>query len=395
MGREKRLVDIEFLRAVAILYTLAAHLPVIMMGSQITAFEGHFYLGSGVDLFFVISGFVITRSFLAHFGGAVPHGNLLQIALPFWTRRLFRIFPAAWFWLGASLFAVAFLNRSGNFGVLRDVWGDARAGFLQFANLHMWQCYDLKTAVCANGGVPDGQYWTLSLEEQFYLLFPIVMVLTPRRALVWVLLGVAAVQILSAPTGFWLWFRSDGFVVGVLLGLASEHPFYSRLAPAFLADRRARWAAFVVLGFAIGWLPTSSIWLPHGMLTLACGLWVFIASFGKGYAIPTHALHSIWMWFGSRSYSLYLCHFCAYCAANEFLFRIGWLYYPSFENIRTLPGIPHTLFVAGCFLYVFTEATYRLIETPLRRRGYHVAALIEGHFADTTMGKLAPARRMG
>lgn len=368
----RRIDEIEFLRAVAIIYTMVAHATVLFgwYGAAIDGFQRSFNLGSGVDLFFVISGFVITRSFLRR--PARERGGFGSAAFPFWIRRAFRILPAAWFWLAFSLIGAAHFYTIGVYTNYAAVYSDARAAFFQVANFHGWFC-GLNMAVCADGGIPNGIYWTLSLEEQFYFLFPLTMLLLPRKFLVPVLATVALAQMsLVRTSGILVLIRCDGLIVGVLLALASELPAYQKFEPRFLARPALRLTFFYAMLIGIAFFSAQNFQPTargHGLALAAVigGLWVFVASFDKGYAFPKSQLDPILMWIGSRSYALYLCHFSAYCVTQEMWFRLGRLGLSSTANFRYSIS-------AAVLLFVFAEGTYRYIEMPFRRMGYRVAA---------------------
>jgi peptidoglycan/LPS O-acetylase OafA/YrhL len=383
-----RIDDIEFLRAMAILLVLVAHLPALLgwYGVTITELQKTLVFGHGVDLFFAISGFVIARSFLSRHD-LDERQSLAEVGAPFWIRRIFRIFPAAWFWLLFSLFATVFLNRSGAFGTFAPNFADALAAFLQVANFHALAC-EAKQSICAAGGVPNGIYWTLSLEEQFYMVFPFVMVWLPRRWIVPVLVVAAALQ-MFLPRNALVWItHSDGLISGVLLAIASQHPLYRLLEPRFLANPFYKWVAFIV--FTIGLLtikaPALSI-VPfnYGLLTIFLALWLFVATFGKGYAIPATPFRPVLMWIGTRSYALYLCHFSAFALTREIW--DGPTHDASHNVKYILTGV--------ALLYLFAEGTYRFIERPLQRRGHALADQIALRLQAARESKLkAPAAEL-
>ena len=90
--------DIEILRAFAILYTVVLHLSVLLpANSPPLLFLDHMDLGVGVDLFLVISGFVITGSVMDSASRAGTTRRPLMLA--FWIKRIFRLLPAAWTWV--------------------------------------------------------------------------------------------------------------------------------------------------------------------------------------------------------------------------------------------------------------------------------------------------------
>src|SRR5262249_6765248 len=118
-------------------------------------------LWGGVDLFFAISGFVIASSLLRQ----PRHRSFSEFALPFYVRRIFRIWPAALLWLLVPLLASRYFNTSGAFGHTRTLIGESIAASLQVANVYFGLCQCGKEYV----------YWSLSLEEQFYILFPLLL----------------------------------------------------------------------------------------------------------------------------------------------------------------------------------------------------------------------------
>ena len=130
---------------------------------------------NGVNLFFVISGFLITEIFLKC-KKEVENGQSIRLTLrQFYARRFLRIFPL--YYLVISL---SFLF---NFS---DVWHE-----LWWYLTYTVNYYGLVTGKWI--GLPH--FWTLALEEQFYLLWPLVILLVPRRCL----LLVPVIAILIAP----------------------------------------------------------------------------------------------------------------------------------------------------------------------------------------------------
>src|SRR5207302_1035375 len=201
----RRIADIEVLRAVAITMVLIAHSTILGWYSRILGDAGQILsLGAGVDLFFAISGFVIVRSLL-------PVGRFSEFAVPFWIKRAFRILPAAWLWLAIGLLATAFFNSSGVFGTLDANARDAVAAFLQVQNIHYGNCIDTTQATCAPGGIPFGLYWSLSLEEQFYLVLPFVFFL-PRHLMIIGLVCGVLLQLFTVRSGMAAQLRTDALM---------------------------------------------------------------------------------------------------------------------------------------------------------------------------------------
>ena len=159
--------DIQGLRAVAVILVILAH-------ASVPGFEGGYL---GVDVFFVISGFVITSLLLRQ-----PPRHVRQNLAYFYARRIRRIVPAATLTLVGTTFAAYFLLGT-NF--VPQLLGDVRWASLFSANfrlIHTGSNYFIP------GVAPSlvTHYWSLAVEEQFYLFFPLVVFsltwLTPLRS---------------------------------------------------------------------------------------------------------------------------------------------------------------------------------------------------------------------
>src|SRR5690606_17260551 len=210
MSREK-ILDIEILRALAVIGVVIHHARTDLFTWSSPGLErlGVFFGGwVGVDLFFAISGFVIGRSLLARLLAAGNNRlDSAQVILAFWVRRAWRLLPSAWLWLLLILAGAIAFRESGTFGDLRANLEATVAGFLQIANLRF-----LETFMRSEYGA-SFVYWSLSLEEQFYLLLPIVVLLS-RRWLVPVLLFIVIYQLLQERTLAMMMFRCDGMLLG-------------------------------------------------------------------------------------------------------------------------------------------------------------------------------------
>ncbi|HJR27014.1 MAG TPA: acyltransferase, partial [Acidimicrobiales bacterium] len=158
---------LDGLRAVAVLLVVAYH-------AGFAAISGGFV---GVDVFFVLSGYLITRLLVAEL---VADGRL---RLPrFYARRMRRLLPASALALGGAVFAsIHLLDRAQQLAVAEDV----RWSALWSAN---WRFVQARTDYFAPGDVPSPvvHYWSLAVEEQFYLVWPALLLglwwLLARRA---------------------------------------------------------------------------------------------------------------------------------------------------------------------------------------------------------------------
>lgn len=363
----RRIQDIELLRALAVVSVVVHHAHGNLFHWPTPLFDAffrRFELWWGVDLFFAISGFVIARDLIPRLQGCNGVAEFWRNSVQFWVRRAFRLLPSAWLWLLLMLVACRFLNESGAFGTLSANLAATLAGILQYANFRFADSF-----FRYEYGV-SFVYWSLSLEEQFYLLLPL-LIFVSRRFLPWILVGVIAAQFFVWRTPLLMVLRTDALAWGVLLALASHKAFYVCLEPTWLL----RWrplglilAALLVLGLTR--VSTEqhlwSVWR-IGVIALFSAALVWLASYDRGYLTLPAPLQRLGLWLGSRSYGIYLIHIPAFFLTREIAFR---LYGDS-----ALDGTHTLLFLvlAICTIVLCSEANYRYVELPLRARGTAIA----------------------
>lgn len=230
MTERKHLAQLDSLRALAV-FAVACHHWLPNLGA-------HLPLGTGVPLFFVLSGFLIT-GILLDGKEAIERGHAQRGAVlrNFYARRFLRIFPLYY----AVLLAAAALNIE----QLRDtfVWHFLYLSNFSFMARQEWQ-----------GSL--SHFWTLAVEEQFYLFWPLLILLAPRRRLSFWLLVFVALAPLYKLIGL-LYFPEvklwnvgtpgsfDSLALGALLA-------YFRRYPTALFDRLQRWRAAIFAAGAAG-----------------------------------------------------------------------------------------------------------------------------------------------
>jgi peptidoglycan/LPS O-acetylase OafA/YrhL len=364
----KRIMDIEVLRAVAVLGVLFHHLQGSLFTDPVPLLERiHAWAQPwwGVDLFFAISGFVIARSLIPAMQGCNTRQEYWQQTRNFWLRRAFRLLPSAWLWLALMLLACLFLNRSGAFGTLSANLQATLAGVFQYANFRFADSffhYEYGSSFV---------YWSLSLEEQFYLLFPLLIVLC-RKHLVWALLALVAVQLFTLRTPLLMVVRTDALALGVLLAMWSAQPSYQRWQPTFLRRPWVGVSAFVLIGSLMSFMATDRFTFVNyriGSIAVLSALLVWIASYDRDYLIPAGGVQRLLAWIGSRSYGMYLIHIPAYQLVRELIFRLQTAELPSPAGHPII-----TLLLAFGLIVLLSELNYRFIEMPMRNRG---AALVK------------------
>ncbi|WP_085579519.1 MULTISPECIES: acyltransferase [unclassified Pseudomonas] len=364
---ERRILDIEVLRAIAVLGVLFHHLQGSLFTDPVPLLETiHAWAQPwwGVDLFFAISGFVIARSLIPVLRGCEGRqAQWLQVR-DFWLRRAFRLLPSAWLWLALMLLACVFLNRSGAFGTWQANVQATFAGVFQYANFRFADSffhYEYGSSFV---------YWSLSLEEQFYLLFPL-LILVCRKRLVWALLALVAVQLFTVRTPLLMVIRTDALALGVLLAMWSAQASWRRFEPRFLSRPWLGLPTLIAVAALLSFMATDRFtFAPYriGSIAVLGAALVWIASYNGNYLLPAGRTQRLMAWIGSRSYGIYLIHIPAYQLVRELSWRLQAAGLPDFGGHPVA-----TLLAAAGLIALLSELNYRLIEMPMRNRG---AALV-------------------
>jgi peptidoglycan/LPS O-acetylase OafA/YrhL len=288
-----RIPGLDGLRALAVGLVIFAHLSLTQHGAGANGALAHVTvkLGPlGVDVFFVLSGFLIT-SLLCREQARTDRISLRA----FYLRRVLRIVPAYVFFL---LF-VAVLAASARADVSRPDWVAAGTYTMNFRPRPAWEV---------------GHIWSLSIEEHFYLLWPPILALLTRRAATWAVIGVLAIEpalrwwiLLESPahvelTELWTVTRLDSIAAGCLLALLSRNARGFRMLDAMARSWLLALGA-VVLAVAGGLFSGKfSVGIAPTVTALAIAVLVWAAIRYEPRLLETRALVAI----GLGSYSLYL-----------------------------------------------------------------------------------------
>jgi peptidoglycan/LPS O-acetylase OafA/YrhL len=374
-----RLPEIEALRGLAVAGVILHHSVGNLVLSQHRAFGWlmrHADYWTGVDLFFAISGFVIARSLLPGLRACRDTTAFFTVAGAFWIRRAWRLLPSAWLWLALCLLLSVAFNRSGVFLTPRaNAWA-LLAGVFDFANLRFAD---------AMFRYPYGAsfaWWSLSLEEQFYLVLPPLAVLS-GRFLPLILLPPLIWQFTSHRTLLLMVFRTDAILLGVLLACWEPLPSFRAAGTALgrlpAAAQHGMAAALVV---ALGVLGTHNPALNRytiGLIALVSAALVFLAAQDSGLLLPAGRARAALVWLGARSYALYLIHIPAFFAAREIWFRLG-----------VSPGDAVLALTGGVLLFAAAELNWRVVEQPLRSYGARLARRFTARPARANLGPFSP-----
>lgn len=325
--------DIQALRGYAVL-------AVVLFHARLGPFSAGYL---GVDIFFVISGFLITRLVAQ----GILDGSFSLRA--FYLRRARRLLPAAYATLLACCLAAPWLLLRQE---LRDFAAQVAGAVTFTANLVMWQQTGYFEG--ASDMKPLLHMWSLSVEEQYYLLLPAALLLLPRarwRAGIWlallasVLLCGLALYAKPVAAFYLLPTRAWELLAGSAGALLALH----RPVPGAALRRLFPPALLAVLALPL--LPYDGPQPgPHTALACAATLVVLLrASPALEAAAPARALARI----GDVSYSLYLVHWPVLAFANNM-----WVG-------SAQPPVPLRLLLV-LLIAVLALALYRWVEVPAR-----------------------------
>lgn len=331
--------DIQGLRAIAVLAVLFHHL-------EIPYFEGGYV---GVDVFFVISGYLITRSIASD----LEKGTFRF--LDFYLRRIRRLFPALLTTVAVSLVLGFLLLSPDHFKA------SAEAAIFSIAWISNFLFY-------WNAGYFDSESlfkpllhtWSLSVEEQFYLVWPALLfglsLLSYRRAifagvLLLIPLGAIASQMMlvADPSAafFLLPARVFEFAIGAALFKAEKFAVRpSRLHDVLLL------CGLALVGYAILTFSPETPFPGYSALIPCVGTALVIFSGSKARMVTGLVANPPAVWIGEISYSLYLVHWPL----------VVYYRYWVFGDIS-----PREKLLLGIVSILLGWALFRFIETPLRR----------------------------
>jgi peptidoglycan/LPS O-acetylase OafA/YrhL len=361
-------LEIEYLRAVAIILVVVHHAEPFLAWRPVA----YFGAGTGVDLFFCISGFVISQSFQSFFDQNRREGKLWRAIRAFWVRRIFRLVPSAWLWLLITIVCSWAFNHTG--------WFLSLEGNLESA---LFIVPNVTNFGFASGALhANAIYWSLALEDQFYLVFPFFLFFFRGRWRPLVLLALIPVQAFpdrSMTVHPYLWnTRCDALMWGCLISQFRGSAPYGKWEPKFCRRPIIALSINAVLIFLLINLPHAYHLMPNfraeSAEALVSAALVFLASYNAGYVLPvSRSLRVVLAWIGSRSYGIYLIHVAVFGLILDVGFR-GWHLIPEHA---TEPWYRFIYVLAALvFIPIVAELNFRFVETPLRRKGKQLAQRI-------------------
>ena len=319
-----------------------------------------------VDMFFVLSGFLITTLL---FEERASKGSISLRA--FYMRRVFRLFPAVYALLGVfTLFAVA-------------AGGENRGRLLAEALTAALYVYDLFIAWVGVEGQVLIQLWTLSLEEQFYFVWPLILIgamAAGRRRMPVLIVSMCAFVLVmpllrlslepelgarnfeSFVFGLTI-MRPDSLVLGCLAAIlfraesTIDSPSLQRWLPVAGRVALAMYAATFLLGGFTPFEPFISVF--YNLTVLAMPFFVLDMVRRPDSQVARFLSQPRWTWFGKRSYGIYIWHLLVYFPIQAFFNDV----FAGRTKLATLAAFPFS--VAATIGVAVLSWNY--IETPALR----------------------------
>ena len=361
-NKSKYLPSIDSLRALAVLAVIIYHVDVNYL-------PGGFL---GVDLFFVLSGYLISSLIIKEYRktGSL---NLYN----FYIRRARRLLPAVYFMITVGLVVMVLFNEV----LLRKSHLDAIFGYIYSSN--WWYIFHKLDYFDSFGAQsPFKHLWSLAIEEQFYMIFPLLFLLVNRKKkskdgtyklnknFLYVVLGLILVSLIAHILLFdinnisRIYFGTDTRAFSLLVGVVGAILYPMEKLHAKVTPQQNIMYSVVSL-VSIATLITVMIytseyntWLYRGgfLLVAILGLIVIISS-GKQHTLMSRLLSfKPVVFIGKISYSLYLWHFPVLVLTT-----------PVSEI-----GNPNIIFVIlrVILTFVLATASYVFVETPIRKLGF-------------------------
>ncbi|WP_159650262.1 MULTISPECIES: acyltransferase [unclassified Bosea (in: a-proteobacteria)] len=384
-AKSSLLLDIQILRAFAILTVLFCHLS--LTATVLQQLPGALLppLWVGVELFFVISGFIVTKT--------VCEGSMA--ALPFAIRRAFRLWPAMFFFVGLSGIAayLAYALMPDNLFAKQSLIVSPR----KFASEELSVLFGYFINRNGSSFYMNGAMWSLSVEFQFYAVFFVLLVMlalgefsakTKKSAILIVAIAVYAISLwhrATIATGGLLGdvprfvpyltsFKFDFMALGVLgyfisisrLKLPAYGPALTALALA-ASLVIATVCEHPLTGGPKPWLDGWGLTVMGWSFLLA----VLLASRGDAFRGRDTVWYRFFTWVGDRSYSIYLLHYPIMALIWIGLVR---LYPAAFASEMSYGLIQATLVIVLSF--ALADFSYRHIELPGSRLARRVIVAI-------------------
>ena len=360
---------LDGLRGIAIILVLLHHLTYLRPTAGIGAVVGDviFFFWTGVDLFFVLSGFLITGILLDTREGDGYFKN-------FYARRFLRIFPLYYLVLFIAFVVLPQFPAVHQVIVAQDVSVDLPP---QWPYWFFLTNFSIAERGWVHGWVDVA--WSLAIEEQFYLIWPMVIWLCRPRLVAWLCTGIFIAEVFARsfarandvevlPIYVITWFRVDGLVIGALLAVALRKgimPALDRLAPYAAVSAVVGLVIVVIMGGHTWWWNRRMQQFGYSLIALLAASMLVAAISRPAASLWPRMLSAGWLRaFGKYSYCLYLIHLPVMRAVRAYVFNPE-----ESAGVTMAPWMGQVLFYPAVIAPAVAVAwlSWRYFEAPILR----------------------------
>lgn len=335
--------EIDYLRSYAILAVLSLHLILIftpLTEANLVTNTG-LNLRVGVDLFFVVSGYVVSNNYSLMLNNAKLNRLLYN---QFLLQRFYRLWPAATFWLVICFLLSIFFSQFNITPTPEQTIKKLIYGLFYIFNFNEY-----------NSPSIFGYFWSLSIEWQIYCLLPFLISWRSDLKLLFIIAVLLFLTYSRFGNSNWWMFRFDGILIGILLWHFNDKILTYKwilLNTSSIVRNLFIISIFILLVRIRSLIPNE--YLSVSLESILGGFLVYLALQNKGI-ITTFGMKSVMYWLGLRSYSIYLVHI----PVAILLLGIQKLYFLE---------IPVVLSICLCLLFtlLLADISYIFLEKKLR-----------------------------
>lgn len=379
-----RNIEIDRLRAILAICVLLDHVALITNTTSLPSKNG--FGTTIIDISFIISGYVISATLLKIIDKTKNESRGLVVNLKaFYVKRFFRIYPGLW----AVFFFVTTLSLASVSGNIPSITTLTQSSISLLTSTYNF-------FFISNFYTPSlAPLWSLTIEEQFYIFFPIFLILTKnnrQRTLILILMILLITFIIRPMTInkygirglYFTQSRCDAIMYGCLIYIISIQPWFSAIQFNKIRNRAASLSLcllhlYVVFGLTVvNYSP--SVFIPINNILSSVVIVSTLCNVGM-FNLPP-ALNSFLDYLAPRSYGLYIIHFPSILIAVSISQKL---------NISHDTYLLSLIILSITLSFIFSEILYQAVIKPSINQGYKISNSIKRASSVTTGEKISNA----
>lgn len=345
-----RIKELDGIRGIAIFLVLLWHYIACQVSSKIIDAPGGYVINflaltwSGVDLFFVLSGFLIVGILLDTKGSSSYFST-------FYIRRIFRILPLYAVMLLLFIVLPNYISNEWLFAQTLPIW--SYFTFTQNFFMHRYGFGPNWLAIT----------WSLAVEEQFYLFLPLMVWNMSRKKLIYAFLCLICMspifRLIFNNLGAYVFSfaRADSILVGGLLAIIYRTP---KVKIVLIENYKYLLGIFFIFLFGAGVItldvPEIGDAFVHMWLGVLYSLFLVVCTLQSSKVVDLLVSNRFFVWMGLRSYAIYLFHQPVSSLVHQYL---NGKTNPSFSNLHEF----YATIVSLIITFILAEMSFRFFES--------------------------------